>query len=906
MKKEFGLRPPEDFYYLAQSGCLEVDRRSEKDEFNELLKAFDSLNIDAASQKQILQCLAGILHLGNLNFVPSTAKDVENGSQVANAQECKRVATLLGTNAEVLERALCYRDSVFNGETILIPLDPGKAIDQRDALAKYIYGKTFDTVVHRVNNALFRGKVGNNIGVLDIFGFEVFKTNSFEQLCINYCNERLQTFFNEIIFEGELKMYRAEGIDCDDITFQDNMACVRLIDLKGAGIFAMIDEEIVVPKGTDEKLILKMHTVFDETAVTKSPYYARNRKAPKEFIVRHFAGEVSYEITNFMEKNKDALAPTLLQAMLTSSLSLLSTEIDSKANAAGAASGGGGGSGGAKKPGAKLTLAAKFKLDLDVLMASLRTTSPHFIRCIKPNELQQPERFDPLLTLNQLKYSGLFEAIRIRKSGYAVRLPHAQFIQRYRCCSLSKGAKLKGPPLSEQDVATQLVEKLSVLIKFANTPGKIKNYSIGISRVFLRTMAMRHALEALRDANAGNSAIPIQRVIRGFLARRRFDALSGNAKQEKQAARKREAMEVSQMANCDVESRELELDYRRNIVKEMAIKAERQAKMRAELARLLKIKNDAASAIQKMVRGIFGRKRGRCQMCEKMFEKALISRDEELLKRALVMPSFFGVTSRAIKSYQSEGKALVMDVLSESYVRNQLVDAINSGSGTLMKDAIQLAESHRMTFLPQLRGCKEALEGHERLHSTLSFLTNELSRSVTVCKLLSKVDLIRKCVQQATAMGLGGEEAVLEAVLRLGKIRNLIAMRDKIRFAVEICSPTQMDAAMTERAKFIPLFGIELCAEEIAAVDGMRKMLAYQKQVKEKNRALAHDNNNDASSRGAGDDTEMPEAAPNTYERDKGDRKSSVANIHDVHLPPWAASLLEAIRDARTPSGKKY
>jgi myosin heavy subunit len=154
----------------------------------------------------------------NLTFAPS--RDIEGGSRATVPADCRRVATLLGINPDGLERAMCTRNNTINGETTVIPLSPEKAVDQRDTLAKYVYGKIFDTIVARVNQSLYRGKPGNNIGVLDIFGFEVFQVNSFEQLCINYCNERLQTFFNEIIFEGEMKMYQAEGLPCEDISFQ--------------------------------------------------------------------------------------------------------------------------------------------------------------------------------------------------------------------------------------------------------------------------------------------------------------------------------------------------------------------------------------------------------------------------------------------------------------------------------------------------------------------------------------------------------------------------------------------------------------------------------------------------------------------------------------------------------------
>lgn len=218
MKTDFQLRPVDQFYYLSQSGCTEVDKRSDFKEFEDLLFAFSSLAIGYDTQREVFQCLAGILHLGNLTFSPS--REVEGGSKINSIPDCRRVAALFGMDPVGLETALCCKDSIVNGELLPIPLSPEKATDQRDTLAKYIYSKVFDHIVMRVNNSLFRGKPATNIGVLDIFGFEVFTLNSFEQLCINYCNERLQTFFNEIIFEGEMKLYAEEGLPCDDITYQ--------------------------------------------------------------------------------------------------------------------------------------------------------------------------------------------------------------------------------------------------------------------------------------------------------------------------------------------------------------------------------------------------------------------------------------------------------------------------------------------------------------------------------------------------------------------------------------------------------------------------------------------------------------------------------------------------------------
>ena len=301
---------------------------------------------------------------------------------------------------DALEQALCFKESTFGiGETITIPLDPPKASDQRDAFAKFIYGKLFDYIVFRVNNILFRGKPGRNIGVLDIFGFEVFKTNSFEQLCINYCNERLQSFFNTVIFENERKMYESEEIDSSNIVYQNNIGCVRLIDQKNTGIFALLDEEVVVPRGSDTKFVARLHSTFDEAPATKSTYFVRNKRKPNDFGVNHFAGEVMYTVDGFLEKNKDTLSSILVNLLKKSTLNVIST-MAALGDEDGAANGGGGGGGrksdvgGRKSQKAeKSTIATKFKNDLDSLMYNLESTIPHFIRCVKPNDAQQPNKY---------------------------------------------------------------------------------------------------------------------------------------------------------------------------------------------------------------------------------------------------------------------------------------------------------------------------------------------------------------------------------------------------------------------------------------------------------------------------------------------------------------------------------
>jgi myosin heavy subunit len=502
MRKELDLRPPEQFAYLSQSGCIEIHGRDDVAEFEELENAMGHMSMDKGVQKEIFRVLAGILHLGNLTFQPSSSRDVEGGSQVASQPDLKRVVALLGLGNHNLAKGLCFKESSFQvGETIMIPLDPTKACDQRDALAKHLYGRLFDYIVYRVNNVLFRGKSGRSIGVLDIFGFEVFTKNSFEQLCINYCNERLQTFFNDVIFQSEQSVYLEEGIDCEGITFQDNIGCVRLIDARNpVGIFSTLDEEGVLSRPSDQKFVNRMHSQYEENKATKSEYYTRNRRKPDEFGVKHFAGEVVYHCEGFLEKNKDALSPTLLAELEDGALQFLKEAASEPINKPPPPPVTKGRAGGKDK--GKMTLSAKFKLDLDSLMTNLKTTNPHFIRCVKPNDKQKPELFDPLLGLRQLKYAGLFEAIHIRKAGFAVRMPLEQFVKRYKYCCPEAMAALKTQNQSDPGaVCRAMLEYLGPRLGIANKPGFPAVWAVGLTRVFLKSNQAKFDLEHARMAS---------------------------------------------------------------------------------------------------------------------------------------------------------------------------------------------------------------------------------------------------------------------------------------------------------------------------------------------------------------------------------------------------------------------
>ena len=309
LKKKLKLSDAAMYNYLNQSGCEVVEGRDDHEEYIDMMAAFRDLEFDNEHQDNIFECLAGMLNLGNLAFEPNPAE--EDHYKVANPSYLEMACNLLGLQYDDVDKALCYkkmevrayesRSEEFIGVNlsyekaalivpitfhlthstrclsqtrdgvIQIPLDEVKCKDQADALAKEIYFQIFDSLVRKVNDTIFKGDgdVGAegtplSIGVLDIYGFELFEVNSFEQLCINYANEKLQFFFNSVIFQGEMQMYESEGISCDQIDFQDNQPCLDLIEKKNYGILAKLDEEVRF-----NIIVQKPFTKFDTDSNTR-------------------------------------------------------------------------------------------------------------------------------------------------------------------------------------------------------------------------------------------------------------------------------------------------------------------------------------------------------------------------------------------------------------------------------------------------------------------------------------------------------------------------------------------------------------------------------------------------------------------------------------------------------------
>lgn len=780
---------------------------------------------------------------------------------------------MLGCDVEALSQSLCFKDSTFGiGETITIPLDPVKARDQCDAFAKFVYGALFDYIVFLVNNILFRGRVARNIGVLDIFGFEVFKYNSFEQLCINYCNERLQTFFNEVIFENEKKVYEMEDIDTSSITFQDNVGCLHLIDKKTTGIFSILDEEGVVPRGSDQKFVSRLHSQFDENEKTKSPYYVRNRRKPNDFGVKHFAGDVHYTVDGFLEKNKDMLSPVLIKLVEDSSVRTISAMVknqkESEPEEAPASAGRK-----SVKTKDKLTLACKFKMDLDSLMTSLLTTQPHFIRCVKPNDQQKPNLFTPPLALRQLKYAGLFEAIHIRKAGYAIRMPHEAFVMRYKfCCRCSMGYKKKeGDDLKA--LVQQMMEEVGPGIGLQNPPhGEGQPVWVnGKTKLFFKNLKSKFALEELRNGSIDFVAVIIQRILRGCMVRCRLyeTRMKANASLENERLKIKENTKL--MMAEDEASRLIEEDYRLNAGLRKKMEEEKREKLRKEFERVKQLRFSSATCIQKHIRGSQGRSKARTARVHISLERAINGRSELDIQKAILLVDELGVKTKHARTLRQNAKELLLEVQGESFVKVQLEDAIVTDSDELLASALDLAERAGMTYLEVYKRAKLSYERVLQKRSVLGNLKNLLDTCTSVPKLLANQEKLNEYVAHCTEIGLGGEYLVQDTLLRVKRLGSLMVLRDEIRYAVEVCSPSRIEAAMANRNKLVHIFGEELCAEEVAAVLNMRRMFAL-----------------------LGNDDKEDERERNSDNEDDEDRDD------DAKLPPFVRSTLDLLRDAKS------
>ncbi|KAJ8389114.1 hypothetical protein AAFF_G00123200 [Aldrovandia affinis] len=498
---------PYDFPMISQ-GQITVASIDDKEELVATDSAIDMLGFTGDEKMGIYKLTGAVMHYGNMKF---KQKQREEQAEPDGTEVADKVAYLMGLNSADLLKALCYPRVKVGNEFVTKGQTVQQVTNAVGALAKSVYEKMFFWMVIRINQMLDTKQPRQFfIGVLDIAGFEIFNYNSLEQLCINFTNEKLQQFFNHHMFVLEQEEYKKEGIDWEFIDFgMDLAACIELIE-KPMGIFSILEEECMFPKASDTSFKNKLYdqhlgknNAFQKPKPTKG-------KTEAHFSLVHYAGTVDYSITGWLDKNKDPLNESVVQLYQKCSVKLLALLYASFSPAEGESSGGAAKKGAKKKGGSFQTVSAVFRENLGKLMTNLRSTHPHFVRCLIPNEVKTPGIMDNQLVIHQLRCNGVLEGIRICRKGFPSRILYADFKQRYRILNASaipEGQFIDGKKASE---------KLLGSIDLDHT-----QYKFGHTKVFFKA-GLLGTLEELRDEKLASLVTGVQALCRGFVMRREF------------------------------------------------------------------------------------------------------------------------------------------------------------------------------------------------------------------------------------------------------------------------------------------------------------------------------------------------------------------------------------------------
>ena len=492
------LQSPELFAITNPEGkgVVTINNHSDEKEFEDTMNSFRILHFSEVDKQEAFKIVAGVLHFGNVKF----SQKGDDGCKIDNPEVLEHASKMFGVDSTAANKALTTR-LMGAHSIVVVNYTVAQANDARDAMIKRVYSDCFQFMVNKINAELSAdGKARQNfIGVLDIFGFESFEVNSFEQLCINFCNEKLQFHFNEHIFKMEQTLYDAEKIVIPGSSFVDNQSTLDLLELKGTGVFSMIDEEISVPKGSDEGLLGKLLTKHKADPHMVAPRGKVCKDSLRCFGIDHYAGTVYYNISSFLEKNKDQLHADLCGLLSGSSVKMIAGMFAPKPEAAAAEAAPGRRGGPSKAPKGK-TLGGQFKEQLNDLLKTLNATEPNFVRCMKSNDKKVGRIFNAKRMQDQLRYSGLVEVCRIRKLGYPVRREFTDFYKRYKCSNLG-------------------CADLDSLLAHLTSKGVLKSgeWAKGLTRLFMRT-SQAAELEVEREACLTTVATLVQKCMRRVLA----------------------------------------------------------------------------------------------------------------------------------------------------------------------------------------------------------------------------------------------------------------------------------------------------------------------------------------------------------------------------------------------------
>uniref|UniRef100_A0A673AWX6 Myosin Ic, paralog a n=1 Tax=Sphaeramia orbicularis TaxID=375764 RepID=A0A673AWX6_9TELE len=499
-------RNPQNYKYLVKGNCPRVSSISDKNNWKTVMKALSVIGF--SDEEKLLNIIASVLHLGNTHF----GEGEEGETHITTETQIRNLEKLLGVDGSALREALTHKKLTAKGEEMISPLNFEQAMSARDALAKAMYGRTFTWLVEKINQSLpetiffvITSVVSPMLITLECIwpNFPNIPAYSFEQFCINYCNEKLQQLFIELTLRSEQEEYETEGIAWETVKYFDNKIICDLIEEKHKGIISILDEECLRPGETcDISFLEKLegtlgghpHFVTHKLANGKT----RRVMSREEFRLLHYAGEVNYNVNGFMDKNNDLLNRNLKEVMCQSDNQILNhcfrreEVIDQK------------------RP---EMAATQFKNSLMKLMEILMSKEPSYVRCIKPNDAKQPGRFDEVLVRHQVKYLGLMENLRVRRAGFAYRRRFEAFLQRYKPLCPDTWPNWHG----------KLADGVSTLVNHLGY--KAEEYKLGRSKIFIRFPKTLFTTEDALEAKKPDIALTLQTSWRGYRERSKYQRI---------------------------------------------------------------------------------------------------------------------------------------------------------------------------------------------------------------------------------------------------------------------------------------------------------------------------------------------------------------------------------------------